>query len=256
MTLLPADLSLEIAGLLVAASFVTSALTAAFGIGGGVALLVLLGYALPVAALIPVHGVVQFGSNVGRAAIQRAHIRWRALVPFVAGAALGAAAGTPFVRSFDDPPLKIALAFFIIVVTWVKLPALARGGARMFALGGFTTTFATMFFGATGPLTAAFLEKALPDRLHYSGTHAAAMVASHGFKIVAFGLAGFAFGAWLPLIAAMLASGFAGTLVGARALLRLPEARFRLVFRVLITVLALELARRGVMASGWIQAGR
>ena len=236
------------AGLLVAASFFTSALTAAFGIGGGVALLVLLGYALPVAALIPVHGVVQLGSNAGRAFVQRAHVRLDAVVPFLAGAAIGAAAGAPFVTAIADAPLKIALSLFIIAVTWVKLPAMARGGAALFAIGGLVTTFATMFFGATGPLTAAFLQKALPDRRQYSGTHAAAMTVSHGFKIIAFGFAGFAFSSWVPFLAAMIASGFVGTMAGATLLLRLPEARFQLVFRILITLLALDLARRGAMA--------
>lgn len=242
-----------VAGLLVAASFATSWLTAAFGIGGGVALLALLGYVLPVAALIPIHGVVQFGSNTGRAFVQRAHVRRDAVLPFIVGAAAGAAAGAPFVTAIDDPPLKIALGAFIVAVTWLRLPALARGGAMLFAAGGLLTTFATMFFGATGPLTAAFFEKALPERRQYSGTHAAAMTISHGFKIVAFGFAGFAFGAWLPLLAAMIASGFAGTLLGARMLMRMPEARFRLAFRLLLTVLALDLARRGAMAMGWFR---
>lgn len=248
MALLPPELGAIPAILLVAASFFTSALTAAFGIGGGVVLLTLLGYALPVAALIPVHGVVQLGSNAGRVYIQRAHVAWTAVLPFLGGAAIGAAAGAPFVTAFSDPPLKIALGVFIVAVTWVRIPGLSRGGPVLFALGGLLTTFATMFFGATGPLTAAFFEKALPERRQYSGTHAAAMTLSHGFKIIAFGFAGFAFAAWLPFLAAMIASGLAGTYAGAHVLTRMPEARFRLAFRILITVLALDLVRRGVMA--------
>ena len=248
MDLLPPDLSPVSAGLLIAASFFTSALTAAFGIGGGVALLTLMGYLLPVAALIPVHGVVQLGSNAGRVIVQRHHVQWTAVVPFLAGAIVGAAAGAPFVTGLADPPLKIALGLFIIIVTWLKLPMLERGGPLLFAIGGFLTTFATMFFGATGPLTAAFLGKTLNERRQYSGTHAAAMTGSHGFKIIAFGFAGFAFGAWLPLLAAMIVSGFAGTIAGAHVLLKIPETRFRLAFRILITALALDLVRRGAMA--------
>ena len=71
--------------------------------------------------------------------------------------------------------------------------------------------------------------------------------------MVAFGFAGFAFGTWLPLLAAMIASGFLGTIAGARMLMRMPETRFRLVFRILLTVLALDLMRRGVSAMGWLQ---
>ena len=252
MQLLPTDLSPASAVLFVVASFFTSGLTAAFGLGGGVVLLTLLGYALPVAALIPIHGVVQLGSNVGRSYVQRRHAQWSAVLPFLAGSAVGAAAGAPFVMALPDAPLKIALGVFIILVTWLKLPALARGGPVLFAIGGLVTTFLTMFFGATGPLTAAFLGKALPERRQYSGTHAVAMTVSHGFKVVAFGLAGFAFAAWLPFLAVMILSGLAGTIAGARLLTVMPEARFRLAFRTLITVLALDLVRRGVMAMGWV----
>ena len=78
------------------------------------------------------------------------------------------------------------------------------------------------------------------------------MTVQHGLKIVVFGLAGFAFRRWLPLIAVMIASGFLGTVYGTRLLDRLPEESFRRWFRIGITVLALDLlvarARRGVLA--------
>ena len=73
--LLPEGLAPAVAALLVVASSFTSALTAAFGLGGGIAMLALMGLFVPVAALIPVHGAVQLGSNTGRAWHQRANVR-------------------------------------------------------------------------------------------------------------------------------------------------------------------------------------
>jgi uncharacterized membrane protein YfcA len=248
LELMPDGLSPMAALALIAASFVTSGLTSAFGIGGGVALLALMGYMLPVAQLIPVHGVVQLGSNAGRAFVQRAYVRWSTVLPFLAGAAIGAAAGAPFVMRIDAPLLQVALAAFIILVTWARLPGLANGGPLTFAAGGLVTTFATMFFGATGPLTAVFFEKALADRCQYAGSHAAAMTAQHALKVAAFTAAGFAFAQWLPVLAAMIASGFLGTIAGARLLERLGETNFRRAFRWLLTLLALDLARRGLAA--------
>ena len=81
--LLPEGLGVAAATLLVVASFFTSALTAAFGVGGGVAMLALMGLFVPVAALIPVHGAVQLGSNTGRAWHQRANVRMDVAIPFV-----------------------------------------------------------------------------------------------------------------------------------------------------------------------------
>ena len=82
------------AALLVVASFFTSALTAAFGVGGGIAMLALMGLFIPVAAVIPVHGAVQLGSNSGRAWHQRANVRMEVAGPFIAGPAWSPA-GSP-----------------------------------------------------------------------------------------------------------------------------------------------------------------
>ena len=67
---------LAIALLLIAVSFMTSAFTAAFGIGGGVAMLGALAGTVPPSVIIAVHGLVQVGSNVGRTYVQRAHALW------------------------------------------------------------------------------------------------------------------------------------------------------------------------------------
>jgi uncharacterized membrane protein YfcA len=248
--LLPQSVPVAAAAILVIASFLTSALTAAFGIGGGVALLAIMGYLLPVAVLIPVHGVVQWGSNAGRAFVQREFIRWDRVAPFVAGAFAGAAIGAPFVTELDDPLLKIAMGVFIIIVTWVKFPAMAGTGRAVMAVGGAATTFLSMFFGASGPLVSVFFAKAFDDRRMQVSSHAAAMTFQHGLKVVAFAFAGFAFARWLPLMALMVASGYAGTLLGTHLLHKLPEARFRLVFSLLMTALAADIIRNGL--AGWL----
>jgi uncharacterized membrane protein YfcA len=222
-------------------------LTASFGVGGGVALLVIMGYLLPVAALIPVHGVVQWGSNAGRMFVQRRYVRWDAVLPFAAGAVGGAALGAPFVTAVEDPLLKVALGAFIIAVTWARLPALAHAGMPVMVAGGAGTTFLSMFFGASGPLTSVFFAKSFDDRRVLVSSHAAAMTFQHAFKVIAFAFAGFAFAEWLPVMAAMIASGYLGTLAGSRLLDAIPEKRFRLVFSVILTLLALDIVRRGTM---------
>ena len=132
-------------------------------------------------------------------------------------------------------------------MTWVKVPKLAVASPWSFAAGGLVGSFLTMFFGATGPFVAAVFGAAFPDRLTLVATHAAAMVIQHGLKVLVFGLLGFAFGPYLPLLAAMIATGFLGTLAGTALLKRLPEARFRIAFKALLTLLALDLIRRGLL---------
>ena len=244
---LPEGIGAGAAALLIVASFFTSALTAAFGLGGGIAMLALLGVFVPVAALIPVHGAVQLGSNPGRAWHQRAHVRTDIFGPFLAGSLLGAAAGAAIVVQLPDAALKVALGLFIIAVTWARIPGFDRLGRAGLAIGSAVTALATMFVGATGPLLSAFFAQILPDdRKALVATHAAGMTIQHFLKVVVFGFAGFAFAQWLPLVAAMVAAGYLGTIYGSAWLEKLPEKTFRRWFRIGITLLAADMIRRGL----------
>jgi uncharacterized membrane protein YfcA len=71
------------------------------------------------------------------------------------------------------------------------------------------------------------------------------MTIQHGLKGIAFGFLGFQFLPWLPVMAAMIASGFIGTLAGRRILQRLPERLFTKLFRLVLTVLGLRLLLLG-----------
>ena len=65
----PESISNLTAFFLIFASMATSFITSAFGIGGGAVLLGLLAVKLPPVALLPIHGIVQIGSNLGRTMI-------------------------------------------------------------------------------------------------------------------------------------------------------------------------------------------
>lgn len=246
--LLPDGIGAGAASFLLAASFVTSATTAAFGLGGGLAMPAVPGLYLPVAVLIPVHGIVQLGSNVGRVIVQRAHVAWGAVWPFLAGAVVGAAVGARFVVALPEAVLQTALGLFILVLTHVRVPTLGAIGRRGFFVFGIATTFLTMFFGATGPLNAGVYAQSFADRRVVVGTMAATTAIQHGLKGLAFFALGVGFGPYLPLTGMMILAGFLGTLAGTAFLKRLDEAWFRFILKAVLTGLGLDLLRRG--ASG------
>jgi len=67
---------------LVVAAFLSSSLTTVLGLGGGMLLISIMSVFLPPAAIVPVHGVVQFASNASRGAFSAKDIRWDILWPF------------------------------------------------------------------------------------------------------------------------------------------------------------------------------
>ncbi len=224
--------------ILTGVSFLGSFITITLGIGGGVLVLATMAQILPPTVLIPVHAVIQLGSNTGRMILMRRDIV-RSLIPsFLIGTILGAALGAKLVISLPTSLLQLVLGLFILYAVWApKLRASAPGKRTFFAVG-FGASLATMFVGATGPLVATFVSAACPERKNYAATHATLMTLQHGLKMVAFGVLGFAFGPYIPLLVVLVACGYAGTWIGKHILLRLPEKAFRMGLKIILTLLS------------------
>jgi uncharacterized membrane protein YfcA len=244
MTFLPPGVDALTALILIVVSFFTSALTAAFGIGGGVAMLGALAGTVPPAVIVAVHGVVQLGSNLGRAVLQKDHVNWPLFWRFMVGAVIGVGLGALLFTSLPEKALLGVLGIFILVMVWVpkpRIPGLERTGI---VLGGGISSVLTMFVGATGPFIQAVLIAYKLDRKGIIANQAMMMTAQHGLKVAAFGFIGVALVAWLPLIAAMIGSGFLGTVMGTRLLEKMPEHVFQWALKALLTLIALDLLRR------------
>ena len=233
---------------LIALSFITSLMTAALGLGGGILMVAAMASVVPPAALIPVHGLVQLGSNSGRAVLFHRFIRRPIVLWFLLGAIVGVTVGAQVAVRLPREVLLIVVGGFVLVTTW--MPSLGRYKIpdRGFTIIGAVTAFITMFAGATGPFLAPFLSpERLGDRHATIGTFAACMTLKHALKVIAFAALGFSYLPWLPLVGLMIVSGFLGTFIGRQIVSRIPEARFRTAFRILLTVLALRLLYQGII---------
>ncbi len=244
---IPEAVPLWAAVLVVFSSFFTGAITAAFGLGGGLALLAVMSAVFPAAAVVPVHGAAQAGANAGRFYFQRKEVVWPIVLWFSLGGLIGAAIGGRLAVETPVWLLRGGVGAFVIWTLWgPKLKGFAPGAKTYFAVGVVTGVL-TMFFSATGPIVAAMLSATALGRLNIVATHAAAMVIQHIMKITAFGLLGFAYGEWAWLLGAILLSGFAGTYMGTHYLRAMPEETFRKGFRTILTVVAVYLIAAALM---------
>lgn len=243
--LVPADVGPTASAALIALSAATSFLTAAAGIGGGIILIAVMAVLMPAHALIPVHGVVQIGSNAGRAAIMMRGVQWHVILPFCAGSLIGAAIGGMTAVQLPPAVLNIGLACFILWSVWAP-PVTAPGRFKVIFTGVFSS-FLTMFFGATGSFVSAMVKSMRFGRLEHVATHSACMVAQHAIKVVAFGLLGFNYGPYAGLVVAMVLSGFLGTVIGKHVLVKMNDKTFHRVLAVLLSILALRLLYEGLV---------
>lgn len=245
--LIPVGLSPAIVAILVAASLVTSAITASLGIGGGVLLLAIMALIVPPAAIIPVHGMVQLGSNANRALLTLRHINLRLIGWFLPGAMLGAWLGSLFLVELPLQLVQLCIAGFILLLCWgPRIPKVATGPTGTF-IAAAATTFLSLFIGATGPLVAAFVKQQQNgERFSTVATFAAAMSLQHLPKALVYGAAGFVFMDWLGLMLAMVLAGALGTWLGLHLLKSMSDQRFGLIFNVLLTALAVRLIWQAV----------
>ena len=241
---LPEDVAFNIALLLIIVSFFTSALTAAFGLGGGIAMLGALAGTAPPSVLIAVHGVVQLGSNTGRAFIQRQHVLWPATIRFSIGSLIGVGLCAALFTVLPPRLLLGLIGGFIVAMVWLPKPNIPGLGQSGLLIGGAISSFLTMFVGATGPFVQALLLPQKPTRHQLVATHAMCMTIQYALKVLAFGFAGVAFFDWLYLIVLMLISGFVGTMLGTRFLEKMPDQLFRTVLKWTLTIVALDLLSR------------
>lgn len=242
--LLPSGVSPLIALALVAVSFVTSALTAAFGLGGGVAMLGALASTVQPSVVVAVHAIVQLGSNLGRSIVQRAHVQWPVVARFTLGSIVGIALGASVLVIIPERLFMAMLGLFILVMAWIPKPTIPGLDQAGVVIGGVISSIATMFIGATGPFINAILKALGAERKAMVATQGMCMTIQHALKAVAFGVIGFSFTEWLPLLTVMIASGFAGTLLGTRLLERMSEALFAAVLKGLLTLIGLDLLRK------------
>ena len=214
--------------------------------GGIVLLSVMLLFLDPLEA-IPLHGAVQLVSNGSRTWIQREHVRWGILWRYAAPLIPMGVIGLAIAQSLPPSLTRVLIGVFVLAATWA--PGLLLLGThperaepdRRFVLLGAVVGVINMTVGATGPLIAPFFLNLGLTRQALVGTKAACQAAGHVVKIALFGAAGFAFGTWLAPLALLSAMVVLGTWLGSQLLERVSERHFVLLYRVVLTAIALRL---------------
>jgi len=235
---------------------VLACFTAAFGVvaglGGGVLLIGIMATVFPPVALVPVHGVVQAGSNITRTIIAHRLVMKQAIIPFAIGAVIGSAIGGKIVVSIPVALMQAILGVFMLYVCFSpKITAGMPTQKRFFALGA-VGAFISMFIGATGTILAPWVRGISDDRRIFVATHSCIMMFIHGLKVIVFVVLGFEFFAYLPLMATMVTAGFLGNWIGFKLLNVMEEQLFRRVFQVVLVLLSLRLLWGAADNAGYI----
>lgn len=227
--------------ILIFMSFLGAMLTGVVGMGGGMMLIAIMPGLLPAAAIIPLHGAIQFASNISRVIIDFRSMNWKISFQWFAGTCLGATLAVPLVKNFPLDYLPLLLGFFILLFTWTpREKFFCRIPCQYFGLG-LITAFLSLFVGATGPmgLTAIIREKMTTNSL--IATSSAMNASVQGAKVGAFLVIGFSFLPYLNLLISVIVAVTVGSLIGKLIRTRLPANHLLLAVKVLLSILAVRM---------------
>ncbi|MGH8246222.1 MAG: sulfite exporter TauE/SafE family protein [Gammaproteobacteria bacterium] len=236
----PAD---PIFWLIVLGSFVASAISGAFAIGGGFLMLAIVAAFFPISAIVPMHSALMLGTSFGRSWFFRKYVHWPIVVPFVLGCLIGAPAGTRIYVDLPEMVIAIVVGVFMLIALWFPPIGWRSRIRHPFFYVGIVHSFLSSLFSFGGVMQPLMMRTRL-DKMQVIATLAVALMFMNIFKLGGYAAFGFEFRPYAFLIVAAIAAGVGGAAVGKRIIQRIPEERFRIAFKVIMTVLALQLFYR------------
>lgn len=240
------EISIDPVGfLLIGVVFLIGVWNTSVGSTGGIVFATLSAVLGPAAA-IPIQAVVEGISGLFRGYTLRAHVDRTFLRTFVLGAIPGFAIGLVLVRSVTIPEwlLNAGVGGFILLATWVPIARAAAVGRSAAPAIGAVTSFLSLFVGGMGAPISTGIHASGAEQKTVIATSNAALMVQYVAKLGVFGLAGFSFASFADLMIVLTLASLAGTWLGGKVLISVPEALIRRVFKVLVTVIGGSLVVR------------
>lgn len=235
---LPDNVSLAGAFVLIVINLLCAFISTALSLGGGLLMLVSLSFFVPPAALVPVHGIIQLGSNFARIFVSLKDLDIKIILPFMGGTLIGSYFGANIVDILSPAIGQIGVGLFIMYSLFGKFPKL---GKKYIFFGGVASSTMSVIFGASGPLVATLIKNMNFNPLKHVATHGSMMTFQHLFKSFAYFFIGFSFQQYLPLVTVMILVGFLGTYLGKLVLISKGQSYFKKILSIILFLGAIRL---------------
>ena len=230
--------------LIVLGSFFSSFVSAAFAVGGGFIMLAIVSSVFPITIAVPLHSAMMLGLSLSRSWYFRAEICWRIAKPFLLGAVIGVFIGGRVYFDLSEFLLSLVIGLLILGAVWMpqQLNWAARFPVPFFWVGIVHSFLSTLF--SFGGLYQPLMLRAALSKLQIIGTMSAGLLFMNVLKLSAYSFYGFDFGPYLAVILGAVLAAIPGALLGKKLLHHIPEDKFRLIFRLIISCFALRLLYR------------
>ena len=230
--------------LLTLLSFFTAMMTSIAGAGGGTVLLAAMLQFMNPSEAIPVHGVIQFTSNIARTWLLRKFVKWGIIFKFSLMIPLGVYLGLEIFQSFDAEDIKKLIGLFIIIALILQNIKFIKNliiSSNWYYIVGLFTGILNILVGVIAPLLAVIVKQSINEKKSIVGTLGYFGLVGNFTKIVGFSLIGFSFLEFLDTFLLMIPATLLGSRIGQYLLDKISNKLFFYIFQIILIFLALRL---------------
>lgn len=219
-------------------SFFTAVISGIMGMIGGMILVVVGTFFVPFDVFLPIHATVQLISNSSRIMMAFSDLDKPVFAKFSMGSVFGTFLGTWVVVMLPRPLLLSISYTFILMSTWIKM--LSFNFRFGFSILGAFQGFLGGLIGATGPVGMPTLIHRYGDKSDYNRiiiTNSGFSMISHFFRVIAFGVWGYAYSAIWHVVAFMAITTVLGSYAGTKIRNKVSGKKQMVLFiKILLTV--------------------
>jgi uncharacterized membrane protein YfcA len=230
--------------LLTTLSFFTALMTSLAGAGGGTVLLAAMLQFMNPAEAIPVHGVIQFSSNLTRTWLLRKFVNWPIVIRFTILLPIGVYIGLQIFQNMDSDNIKNIIGIFILLaLTLQNLRFIKSFFVPYYAFYfiGLITGVLNILVGVIAPLLAVILKQSISEKKSIVGTLGYFGLIGNLLKIIGFSLIGFSFYEYIDTFLMIIPATLVGSRVGQLLLNKISNKIFMIIFQIILIGLAIRL---------------
>tara|TARA_E500000081_G_scaffold145554_1_gene167555 strand:+ start:127 stop:858 length:732 start_codon:yes stop_codon:yes gene_type:complete len=230
--------------LLTTLSFFTALMTSLAGAGGGTVLLAAMLQFMNPAEAIPVHGVIQFTSNLTRTWLLKKFLNWSIVLRFTALLPVGVYIGLQIFQNIDANNIKNLIGMFILLaIIFQNLKFINKFFLPDYAYYfiGLFTGILNILVGVIAPLLAVILKQSISEKKSIVGTLGYFGLIGNLLKIIGFTLIGFSFYEYIDTFLMIIPATLIGSRVGQLLLNKISNKIFTIIFQIILIALAIRL---------------
>ncbi len=230
--------------LLTTLSFFTALMTSLAGAGGGTVLLAAMLQFMNPAEAIPVHGVIQFTSNLTRTWLLKKFVNWSIVLKFTVLLPVGVYIGLQIFKNIDANNIKNLIGIFILLaLIFQNLKFINKFFLPDYAyyFVGLVTGILNILVGVIAPLLAVILKQSISEKKSIVGTLGYFGLIGNLLKIIGFTLIGFSFYEYIDTFLMIIPATLVGSRVGQLLLNKISNKIFTIIFQIILIALAIRL---------------